>query len=353
MTRAHRIRRRLARFGIEMLYINAQSRDPKVIARRERLVDQLIADAQLEVLLALQAGTLPIEVVEAHAREYGLAGAGLKAQLVLSQPLWDLVEATLPRMGRADATRLRYTLSSQQLRARLEGAESLRVRDLQTIDWEALLEVWPGGPSDWMHLRRFVSRFLSLVLGGKWHPMRHAILERIPTQQEAERVTDLTPAQFLTILEHAREDLRAPLMTLVLSGMRMGEYLACDETHLLPATHEIAVPGTKTKAAAGRVSIDPSLWHWVEFGVPSPVRYRQFVKLFKDAVVAAELPRTLRLHDLRHAHGQWAVAEGVPEAFVQVSLRHTQAATTRRYTKSGNLASVAKGLAGALNLSED
>jgi integrase len=183
--------------------------------------------------------------------------------------------------------------------------------------------------------------------------MRHEILGRIPTQHEAERVTDLTPEQFLTILEHAREDMRAPFMTLVLSGMRMGEYLACDETCLFPASHEVSVPGTKTKAAAGRIAIDASLWHWVEFGIPSPVRYRQFVKLFKDAVDAAGLPRTLRLHDLRHAHGQWAVAQGVPEAFVQVSLRHTQAATTRRYTKSGNLNKVAQGLATALNLGAD
>lgn len=343
-----RIRRRLVRYGIPMLQINSGTTDRRVFERRERLVDQLVDDVQLEVLMALHSGALAIEVVEAHARDHGLSGAGLLAQVTLSRPLWDTIEETLPRMGRADATRTRYTLSSQQLRTRLDGADGMRVRDLLTVDWEALLEIWPGGASDWMHLRRFLSRFLSLALGGKWHPVRHQILARIPTQAEAERVTELAPDDFLKIVEHAREDMRAPLMTLVLSGMRMGEYLACDETHLRPAITSIAVPGTKTSASDGLVKIDEGLWHWVEFGVPSPVRYRQFVKLFKDAIDAAGLPRTLRLHDLRHAHGQWAVEHGVPEAFVQVSLRHTQAATTRRYTKSSNLTVVARGIATAL-----
>ena len=40
----------------------------------------------------------------------------------------------------------------------------------------------------------------------------------------------------------------------------------------------------------------------------------------------------LRLHDLRHAHGQWPVNAGVPEAAVQASLSHTNGAMTARYT---------------------
>lgn len=347
-----RIRRRLTRHGIPLLQINSGTTDAKIFARRERLVDQLIAEVQIEVLKALVDGTLTMEIVEAHTRDYGLSGAQLLTQMTLSRPLWTLVEETLPRMGRADATRVRYTLSSQQLRTRLADAEGLRVRDLLTVDWEALLEVWPGGASDWMHLRRFLSRFLSVALGGKWHPMRHQILQRIPTQGEAERITELTPEEFLLIVEHAREDMRAPLMTLVLTGMRMGEYLACDETHLRPSITSVAVPGTKTAKSDGLVKVHEDWWHWVEFGVPSPVQYRQFWKLFKEAVEAAGLPRSLRLHDLRHAHGQWAVENGAPEAFVQVSLRHTQQATTRRYTKSSNLAVVANGLATALTPKE-
>ncbi len=343
-----RIRRRLTRHGIPLLQINSGTTNDKVFVRRERLVDQLIDEVQIDVLKALADGTLTMEIVEAHVRDHGLSGGGLLAQVVLSRPLWDVVEETLPRMGRADATRTRYTLSSQQLRARVDDADGLRIRDLLSVDWEALLEIWPGGASDWMHLRRFISRFLSIVLGGKWHPMRHQMLARIPTQTEAERITALSPEEFLRIVEHAREDMRAPLMTLVLTGMRMGEYLACDETNLLPSITSVKVPGTKTARSQGLVKVNADWWHWVEFGIPAPVRYRRFFTLFKEAVEAAGLPRTLRLHDLRHAHGQWAVENGVPEAFVQVSLRHTNASTTRRYTQSSNLSAVADGLAAAM-----
>ena len=88
-----RIRRRLTRFGIPVLDINARTRSHKVMASRERLVDQLVSDSQVEVLKALAAGTLAIELVEAYAREHGMAGAGLAAQVRLSAPLWDAIES--------------------------------------------------------------------------------------------------------------------------------------------------------------------------------------------------------------------------------------------------------------------
>ena len=83
----------------------------------------------------------------------------------------------------------------------------------------------------------------------------------------------------------------------------------------------------------------------------SPLAYKALRLAFKAALRAAGLDTGLRLHDLRHAHGQWAVEAGVPEALVQVSLRHTQASTTRRYTKQLGRATVAAGLARHLTAS--
>jgi integrase len=275
---------------------------------------------------------LAIELVEAYAREHGVAGGGMAAQVRLSANLWDALATTLPQMGTSEKTRARYMVSRDQLQAKLP--KGTRVRDLLTVAWPPMQQAWGKSASDWMHVRRMLSRFLSLYLGGKHHPMRHEILAVIPRATEDERTTELTPAQFHQLVARARDDVKAPLWTLVLTGMRMGEYLRCDREHLRPALHAVQVPGTKTRASRSLVYVDPTQWHWVDAGIPSPLQYKAFRLAFKAALEAAGLPKTTRLHDLRHAHGQWAVQGGAPEAMVQVSLRHTQASTTRRYTKA-------------------
>lgn len=99
-----------------------------------------------------------------------------------------------------------------------------------------------------------------------------------------------------------------------------------------------------TAGSKALVRVDPRFWHHVEAGIPAPLAYKAFRLAFKAALTAARLPATTRLHDLRHAHGQWAIDGGAAEALVQVSLRHTQAATTRRYTKQKGRADVATAL---------
>jgi integrase len=344
-----RIRRRLSRLGIPVLDINARTRSKKVQHARERLVDQLVADSQVDVLRALAAGTLAIEAVEAHVREHGASGSGLAAQIRLGVTLWTALEDTLPHMGASDATRSRYTVSRDQLRKRLPAGTL--VRDLLTVDWAAMKAAWTTSAADWMHVRRMLSRFLSVYLGSKTHPVREQMLARIPRAVEVERTTELTPAEFHRLVGVIREDLRAPLWTLVLTGMRMGEYLRCTVGDLRPSLCAVLVPGSKTAAATGLVYVDKEDWHWIEAGIPSPVQYKAFWLAFKAALKAADLPATTRLHDLRHAHGQWAVQGGAPEAMVQVSLRHTQASTTRRYTKAQGGA-VATALRKTLNTGE-
>jgi integrase len=345
MPRALRIRRSLKRLGLGLVQINAHTANRRVFVRREGIVDALIADAQVETLRLLASGRLSIELLDAHAREHGLGGAGLAAQVATSANLVDAITAALPRMGKVETTRTRYAVTLAKLRRTLPKADTLTVRDLARVDWPALQAKWRGSASDWMHLRRLLSRFLSVHLGSKMHPFRHEVVAAIPTAAEEERVPELTPAQFRRLVECVREDIRPALWTLLLTGMRVGEYLACDVTHLVETLHAVQVPGTKTKGSRAQVRVAPSMWHHVEAGIPAPVQYKWLRLHFKAGLKAAGLPTTIRLHDLRHCHGQWAVEAGVPEALVQVSLRHTNAATTRRYTKQAGKAAVATGLA--------
>jgi integrase len=66
--------------------------------------------------------------------------------------------------------------------------------------------------------------------------------------------------------------------------------------------------------------------------VPSPLRYKWLRIYWKRACEAAEISN-VTLHDLRHCYAQWSVNAGIPDAKVQVALRHASAEMTRRYSK--------------------
>jgi hypothetical protein len=119
MPRALRIRRMLKRLGLGLVQINAHTINRRVFVRREAIVDALIADAHVETLRMLATGRLSIELLAAHAREHGMAGAGLAAQVATSAPLVEAIEAGVPealvqvslRHSNATMTR-RYTKSA-------------------------------------------------------------------------------------------------------------------------------------------------------------------------------------------------------------------------------------------------
>ena len=97
------------------------------------------------------------------------------------------------------------------------------------------------------------------------------------------------------------------------------------------ATHSISVPGTKTTASAEDAAVHPELWPFIEAAVPSPLRYKALRQHWKAATRAAGVD--VRIHDLRHCFGQWAVNAGVAEAIVQTALRHKTASMTGIYTR--------------------
>jgi integrase len=343
MTPHPMIERRLVRLGLGRLRVSAGTSNARVIRRRESLIDSLIDDGQVAVLRALIAEDITLAMLDDYAREHPLTGAGL-AVLVRGQTTIGVAFAdALKRMGHG-ATQTRYGVSLAQIEA--EYGPAVKVRDLATLDWSRVIGSRKSA-ADANHVRRTLSRFLS-VWYGKNHPQRHAVLAALPPMQtERGRVPELTPATFARIVAAARADVRPAFVTLALTGLRVAEYLALTPDHLRHDSHRIAVPGTKTAASAATVAVDPAFWPIIRAAVPCPVKYRRLWHLWSEALTACGLT-DLRIHDLRHAHGQWAVDAGAPEAKVQRSLRHTSGAMTRRYTVSNDTRSVSTLLADAI-----
>ena len=292
--------------------------------RYDDLLTELYEEGQLDVLKKIKAREITIrEVYDARRKRRPIT-----ASASLRKNLWDAVEAWVERQHAAG----RYAVSFNQLSRSGVLSSGATVAALGGIDWEALRDQWQGGPSDWNHLRRAVSRFLTVLLGDVHHPFRREVVKAIPIQHEVERVPDLRPDVFWELVKHTPEHVQPCYVTLAATGMRVGEYLRCTETNLLPLTKAIHVPGTKTDGSEAPVQVDPELWPWIERAIPSPVQYKWLREHFKRAARDVGLP-DLRLHDLRHCFGQWAVDAGVPESVVQVALRHANPEMTRRYTK--------------------
>jgi len=56
-----------------------------------------------------------------------------------------------------------------------------RVRDLTRAKWQELFDAWPDSDSDYMHVRRMVSAYLTRLFKDAHHPARRAIMAEIPS----------------------------------------------------------------------------------------------------------------------------------------------------------------------------
>ena len=120
---------------------------------------------------------------------------------------------------------------------------------------------------------------------------------------------------------------------MVATGIGPGEFVRCEPEDLLPHSRALRVHGTKEgRKGTQTIPLSAELWTWARRAIPCPVTQDCLYRQWKRACKAAGAGE-LRLYDLRHAYGQWLVDAGVPEARVQVGMRHKTAGMTRRYTK--------------------
>ncbi len=329
-----RFNRDFTRLGVGRLTMSSRTKQPKEFERRDQLLSKLAESSQIEVLKAFRDGSISIEQLIEADRQQRLRSADLLADIVIRRNLWDAIDSTLPQMGRQPVTRKRYKVSLDALRdkaaAYLNATATLA--DLGRVPWNELQTQWGGSSADWNHLRRAVSTLLSTVLNDKYHPLRRLVIGKFPKASETQRTPDLSPEDFLRIVEKAPLHARPCYMVLVLTGMRVGEYLRCTKFQLRRKECGIDVPGTKTGGSAATIYVSADYWKWVELGIPSPLRYKWLRTHWKRACEAAEISN-VTLHDLRHCFAQWSVNAGIPEAKVQVALRHASAEMTRRYSK--------------------
>lgn len=389
-----RIRRTVP--GIGLVQLATSGRTKRDHDRRVVLFDDLVDDAQLGVIRALIAGDVTWEELIDAKRRQELRGSTIIGNIALRRPLWDAIAETLPSMGRVKATRRRYTVTFAALERQTfvpwprGTAAAMRVRDLLEVDWSKLCDVWTnpvdqGGagksPADWNHIVRGVLAFLTRYLKSELHPFRLEVREKVHRLAEEQRVPDLSPALFRSILDHLPEHVRPMYIALLLTGMRVNsEFLRCREDHKLASITAVRVPGTKTKKSKGVVAVDVDDWPWIDAAIPSPIGYQQLQRHWKRACVAVgagkyvatgetkrvrvklapgrnyvrvgkreigqqESARTdhevpvmrytgLRIHDLRHALGQWAHDAGEPLSRIKETLRHTTLAMTERYART-------------------
>lgn len=331
--------------GVGRITASSGTKKLSEFRQRDALLVRLYRKPRLDLLRALKDGTVTImELVEADRLDQL---GQVTADLVARRPLWATVDAMLPTMGRGAATRRRYGYSLTALRTAGVLSRTAKVGDLARVDWPALERAWEGSAADWMHLRRAVSRFLTVALGDVYHPLRRSIVQRIPRRKERHRVPDVSPADFLAIVAHAPLPLRPAYWTLAITGARLGELLGLTREDLTGHTVRIRATKTETDVSERIIPIAARLYAWVDRAVPVPVTGDALRYHWYQACRAAGRPK-LRLHDLRHFTGQTLADAGRSEASIGRFLGQTTPAITRRYTDRLLRAEDAEALAGRL-----
>jgi integrase len=320
---------------------------------RDGLLTKLWERGQVDVLEAFSKGELTIEDI-VNADRLGKLG-GLASDLATLKPLWSTWEAIIPTLktdrGRpiSEGTRLNYEGSMKRLRAMKLPAlgDAALIADLERVDWAKSYEAWDQSAAAWNHLGRALSRFLTVVLGDKFHPLRRKVVKSFPRMDEHPRTPDLTVRDLKRIIDMVPERYRSPFVVLALTGMRLGELMRLTPDDLHPSTGSIEIKGRhfgkdgevrrgpKTKHSVRKVYVAPQHWHHVEASVPMPISHWYLRDLWRSAIDRAfpEEDRDLRIHDLRHFTAQELSDAGVPLTDIQAGHGHASLDQTADYAR--------------------
>jgi integrase len=329
--------KRLKRFhrhfpGVGVIRRSSGTRKAGEFHARDAVLTKLWKADRLDLLRDFRDAKISInELMDLDRR--GILLRATAQDAVTHRPLWEVARALLPRMGTKGSTRQRYAGILARLEARKLLGERPTLAQLPAFDWPTLRKRWPGGPSDWNHVGRTLSRLLTLALGHKHHELRLEFQRVFPKEREVERMPDMTSDTFWRVLAEIREPLRPIYVCLVATGMRINEYLACRRHHLKPETRHLMVPGTKTHGSADSLPIAEAYWPWVDAAIPSPIQVDAIRAHWTAAQRAAGLEHHHTLHDLRHLTGQLLADAGLSDAAIGRFLRHAAPQSVRRYSQ--------------------
>mgnify|MGYP001576593633 CR=1 FL=1 len=302
------------------------------------LLTTLYERGELEVLRAIKAGTLTVKEVQSAEKSKAFGRGDALQLLALRRPLWATVDAWQAKGS--GLTMGRYATSFKKLKRLTKLPATATIADLGKIDWKAL-KANPDfkSASDWNALRRAISRFLTVSLGDVYHPARRAVLAKIERAPSRPRRVQVTAAEFWQLIDACPDVVRAGVVTLAVTGMRLGEYQRAKRAHLhalKDGSVVLQVQGSKTEGSTAEVRVAASLASWLTAGVPMPLKPLWFRRQFKKGAKAIGRPE-LRLHDLRHCTAMFALEGGAGIHAVRDLMRHEGAAQTLDYTRSGNL----------------
>jgi integrase len=182
----------------------------------------------------------------------------------------------------------------------------------------------------------------------------------MPSDHEHAEMTILSENEFVTLVGHVKPHYRPLVMTLYTTGLRWGEATALqvgdlDLDAIVPTLRvsrawkkaakgsEYYLGSPKTRLARRTISLPDQLVPILRaacagkkgdalvFATPSGTRIRQqhfWTRTWHPAVVAADLGKTPRVHDLRHGHASAMIAGGADMLRVQRRLGHASLKTT-------------------------
>lgn len=208
---------------------------------------------------------------------------------------------------------------------------------------------------------------IALNVAVKWDYVQRNVAALVDAPRvKKQHIAPLTPDQAKRLLETSKGDRLEALYRLALSlGLRRGEVLALRwsedvdfgaktiriANQLQRIKGELVFLPPKTAASVRLLPLSPVLidllkehkrrqdeerqgkqWQERDLLFPStrgtPLDPRNLLRLFKAALVAAELPTTTRFHDLRHSMATFLLAQGESLKVIAKLLGHTQISTT-------------------------
>jgi len=166
-------------------------------------------------------------------------------------------------------------------------------------------------------------------------PENNEHVARFLSEEEVQRLLIELPGETRPIFEFA-----------LATGIRIGNILSLTWEQIDKKDRVIHLPKTKSGKALRLPLSDWSLS--ILEKVPRHIKSRYvFCRFdgepykdvhcgFKNALERAHLPRTVRIHDLRHSFASWLVAQGVPTALLKELMGHSSLAMVARYTHAGH-----------------